>query len=482
MKRKKFILSIITFSVLTLSSCSDFLDTVPHDSLSSDNALESIDDFNNTTNSVYESIRSDAYLANFNLMVPDVMSDNLVLSRDGRLIWNEFADFQFYADTYGVAGMWSSAYNGILGANEVITRLQGNDALFTDAVEAKLAQNLLAEALALRGMIHFDLVRWYGKDYKKASASDLGVTYKKDTETDFPVRNTVKEVYEWLVEDLEAAKSLMENSYNEKINYRLNKKSVNAILARVYLTMGENQKAVDCATAAIEGAGADMADIEGFTKVYTTSMAVPEVLFRIAMKSDDGYLPGNDWGQGSADSYIANYSVSYSFREMFSSTDCRRGLIKLAACKSGDCYVVWKWVNGGASAGLVDIPVIRATEMYLTRAEANYNLGKQDAALADLNLVKSKRYSDYEAGTESGQPLEVAIQLQRRLDLAFEGHRFFDLKRRGENISRDDKGFLADGSGTPAVALEVPSTSPYYVLPIPQSEMDANENMVQNTY
>ena len=482
MKRKKFILSIITFSVLALSSCSDFLDTVPHDSLSSDNALESIDDFNNTTNSVYESVRSESYMANFNLMVPDVMSDNLVLNRDGRLIWNEFADFKFYADTYGVEGMWSAAYNGILGANEVITRLQGDDELFTDEAEAKIAKNLLAEALALRGMIHFDLVRWYGKDYKKASASDLGVPYKKNTETDLPSRNTVKEVYGWLVEDLEEAKSLMEATYNDKINYRLNKRSVNAILARVYLTMGENQKAVDCATAAIAGTGADMADIEGFSKVYTTSMAVPEVLFRIAMKSDDDYLPGNDWGQGSADNYIANYSLSYSFRELFSSTDCRRGLIKLATCKSGDCYVVWKWINGGASAGLVDIPVIRTTEMYLTRAEANYNLGKRDPALKDLNLVREKRYSNYTEGTESGQSLELAIQLQRRLDLAFEGHRFFDLKRRGESVSRDDKGFLADGSGTPAVALEVPATSPYYVLPIPQREMDANENMVQNTY
>ena len=279
---KKTIIPAVALFSLSLTGCSGFLDTTPHDSLNSDNALESMQDFDNTTNSVYESIRSASYTTEFMLMVPDVMSDNLTLNRDGRLIYNEFADFKFYADTYGVTGMWSAAYNGILGANEVITRLDGMEIAEADK---KLGANLLAECLALRGMIHFDLVRLYGRNYQQASDGDLGVTYKKDTETDFPARNTVKEVYTWLVEDLERAKGLMSDDYNAKINYRLNKKSVCAILARVYLTMGENQLAVTNATAAITGDGSDMADTQGFSKVYTTSMAVPEVLFRIALKS-----------------------------------------------------------------------------------------------------------------------------------------------------------------------------------------------------
>ena len=122
---KKTIIPAVALFSLSLTGCSGFLDTTPHDSLNSDNALESMQDFDNTTNSVYESIRSASYTTEFMLMVPDVMSDNLTLNRDGRLIYNEFADFKFYADTYGVTGMWSAAYNGILGANEVITRLDG---------------------------------------------------------------------------------------------------------------------------------------------------------------------------------------------------------------------------------------------------------------------------------------------------------------------------------------------------------------------
>ena len=222
--------------------------------------------------------------------------------------------------------------------------------------------------------------------------------------------------------------------------------------------------------------------VQGFSKVYTTSMAVPEVLFRIALKSDDGILPGNSWGQGATTSYVGNYSVSCGLRELYSTTDCRNSVIKMVTSESGDCNMVWKWANGGASAGLVDIPLIRTAEMYLTRAEANYNLKQYAPALADLNIVRSKRYSDYEEGNESGESLEKAIQLQRRLELAFEGHRFFDLKRRHENVERDGLGFLADGTGAPAGAQEVSADSPYYLLPIPQSEIDANENMVQNKY
>ena len=107
---------------------------------------------------------------------------------------------------------------------------------------------------------------------------------------------------------------------------------------------------------------------------------------------------------------------------------------------NGGAYnVVWKYNNGGKSTGLIDIPIIRASEVYLTRAEANYNLKNYDDALSDLNLLKERRYSDYEEGTESG-------------------------------------------AGVPSSTQHVSADSPYYVMPIPQSEIDANKNMVQNKY
>ena len=120
--------------------------------------------------------------------------------------------------------------------------------------------------------------------------------------------------------------------------------------------------------------------------------------------------------------------------------------------------------------------------MYLTRAEAYYNSNEQGKALIDLNLVRAKRYKGFEDGTESGQVLERAIQLERRLELAFEGDRFYTLKRRGEELVRDGKGHYADGTGNPAATQEVSASSPFWLLAIPQSEINANPNMVQNQY
>ena len=478
---KKTIIPAVMVLGLGLSGCADFLDVTPHDSQDSENALVTLTDFDNATNAVYETMRSSSYESVFLPQVGDIMSDNLVMNPGGRQTYNEFHSFRFSATTYGTAGFWSAAYNAILSTNEVITRLENRE---FSADEEAYGKNLLAEAKALRGLIHFDLVRVYGKDYKSASETDLGVTYKKDCETTLPPRNTVREVYGWLVEDLEDAFSTMTDDYNADINYRLNKKSIAAELARVYLTMGEDLLAVQRATAAIAGDGSDLANVSAYSAIYSGSMeGNAEVLFRIALLASDGILPGNEWGQGTSSSYTANYTVPLSLYEMYADNDCRRQMIRTMPNIDGvDCNVVWKWNGAGQTTGLVDIPVIRTTEIYLTRAEANYNLGNYPDALDDLNYVRRNRYANYTDGTETGSNLEAAILLERRLDLAFEGHRFFDLKRRGEDLVRSGDGHLADGTGTPSSVQNVPASSPYWLLAIPQEEIDANDNMEQNNY
>lgn len=480
----KIILPVVTAVGLSLTGCSDFLTVTPHDSLNSDNALETLDDFNNTTRSVYETMRSQSYTSVFTLLVPDVMSDNLVLNQDGRMIFNELANFNFSSVTYGFAGMWGVGYNAILSANEVITRFEANPDLM--APDAKLANNLMAECLALRGIIHFDLVRCFGKNYQQASDSDLGVTYKRDTEINTPARNTVKECYSWIVEDLKNGYEKMSDDYNAKMNYRLNKKAIAALLTKVSLTMGNYQDAVTYGKLAVSGNGSDLASINNYTKIFTTSMDVPEVMFRIAILSSDNNLAGNQWGQGTPSNYNANYSVSYSLNDLYTATDVRKNLINVVECSSGPCNVVWKWNNGGkGTVGLVDIPYIRTAEVYLSIAEAYYNLGGQanlDEALKYLDYVRQNRYSDFTEGTETGAALESEILLQRRLELAFEGHRFFDLKRLNKDVQRDGMGFLADGSGAPSDVQLVYASSPYFLMAIPQEELDANDNMVQNQY
>lgn len=472
--------------LLTVVSCKDFLEVEPHDSTSDQTSLVTIEDYDMLIRDPYSNLR--ATIGETFILLPDVMSDNLTLCYAGRSSYNEFFDFTFNSTTFGVSTMWTSAYNGIMATNEIIVRLD-QDNQFTGTADEVMSKNILAEALAMRAFLHFQLVRLYGKDFKVASDTDLGVTYKETPEVNLPARNTVKDVYSKIVIDLEKAATLMTDSYNTKANSRINKKSLHAIMAKIYLTMGKYTEAANNATLAIAGDGSDIATRAKFTNLWTTTdMATSsEILLRYPVLSSDDEIPGNAWGQGeSKASYKAEYVVSAEFISKFKTEDIRTTATTTPVSSAGKNYnAVWKW-NGrtGESMGKIDIPAIRVSEMYLTRAEAYYRMGgKENLALNDLNYLRAKRYSNFSAeNPETGADILNAIVLERRLELAFEGDRFFELKRNGWNVVRDARGDQANGAGTPPSTQLVPSTSPYFLLPIPQSEIEANGNMEQNRY
>ena len=125
-----------------------------------------------------------------------------------------------------------------------------------------------------------------------------------------------------------------------------------------------------------------------------------------------------------------------------------------------------KFMSKSGFAYADNVPVIRKSEMHLNRAEANYHLKNESAALTELNAFKSLR--GLPAVTLSGAPLLEEILLERFKEFAFEGHRFFDLKRYGRAIVKT----------TPAVNL---AFDDFKILPpIPQREVDGNPNLKQN--
>jgi hypothetical protein len=113
------------------------------------------------------------------------------------------------------------------------------------------------------------------------------------------------------------------------------------------------------------------------------------------------------------------------------------------------------------------LPIIRVAEVYLTRAEARAEQGNTSGAQADLNAVRNAR--TLEDVTATGDDLIEAILTERRLELAFEGHRFFDLKRRAMDIPK------------PQTAFGVLPYDDFRVLaPFPNSEVQSNPQLDQN--
>jgi hypothetical protein len=132
-----------------------------------------------------------------------------------------------------------------------------------------------------------------------------------------------------------------------------------------------------------------------------------------------------------------------------------------------------KFYGRNGQTNLDNIPLIRTPEIILNRAEAQFYLGNENAARADLATIISNRYTNNGAPVTvtvatSGTALINEILRQRRLELAFEGHRFFDMKRNGENFPRP--------GGLPTTEY----VDTRILAPIPQADINANPNLVQN--
>lgn len=472
---------MLAIGVLPLASCKKELDQQPFNSLSVESAFKTQSDFENAIRGAYAGLRGTNYYggqdAGSMIITPDILSDNLIINSQGRLSQQNFFNFTYTANnTWG--GLWNNAYTTINRANQVLN--------YIDRLpEGAERENIKAEALALRALAHFDLLRVFAKKYEGSTEADLGVPYVTSTDpTAKPARTPLRESYKKVVDDLEAATNGIAASNGVG---RLNKASVYALLGRVYLYMGQSEleKSVAASTAAIAAipAANALATIEEFPGIWTDATE-KGVLFKVKILDADNINVGVGYQQTSPQGVRAEYSPSFELFSLYEDDDVRKSTYMDESTFGGLTFNYIKKHIGRAAgrANVIDVKVIRTAEVYLNRAEALYKLGRTVEALSDLNTIRSNRYEDFNPATaiEAGQALLDAILLERRLELAFEGHRFFDLKRLGLPIVRTEHGDRVDGGGVSAITKEVPAESPKFQLPIPQYEIDANKNIVQN--
>jgi hypothetical protein len=160
-----------------------------------------------------------------------------------------------------------------------------------------------------------------------------------------------------------------------------------------------------------------------------------------------------------------------AFLALHPTGDVRRQLYQLGLNRSNS--VVTECTKFLGKSGVIymdNVPVIRVSELYLIRAEALVrSSGDLTAALADVNRIRTRAGVTARPATLTATEIQDEITLQRRLELAFEGHRWFDLKRRGQNVVKT----AAQGGG-----LAYGDTRT--LAPVPNSEILANKNLAQN--
>lgn len=475
MKRTLLYTAVLAGSLFAMASCNKQLETTPQTELTE---LKTFEDVQSALLGSYEGFKSTRYYNNPAASgsasawsaLPDLMGDDMIEALESLGNWRVMSEMAFNADNIAVQLAFSQPYEIISRVNNVLQALPEYETGDTEA-EAK---TIRAQALAIRAHAHFDLLRYFATEYDRNSTA-LAVPYVTSFDplnplTILPSRNTVKEVYDRVFEDLADALVAFDEGgdpANNTARYYIDKTVVYAMRARINLYAKNWQAAIDDATLALNDRG--LTDEEGYVAVFSTDTeAAPSSEVYWAIPSDNAITPGGAISGGNP-SYRVATPLSDLIEDMGGAYD-EPGVILFNQDGIGGFQrtIVDKY------PGVNSFKVFRAGEMMLIRAEAKQRL--DDAtALDDLNELRAARGVD--EGTETGDDLLDAILLLRRVELLGEGHRWFDLKRTTRIINRSECG-VADGSSSNNCSFGADSRS--WAFPIPFNDIRVNTNLVQN--
>lgn len=471
--KKKLILTLAAVSMWSATACDSLLNTEPTTSISNEVALEDITGVNAALIGAYNSLQGVNLYGKNMIAYPELLADNVKVS-----IVNRNEAVTLYQNALGQqVGIWNDAYVAISRVNNILD-------VIDDLPDATQAQKdaVKAQSFFIRGLMYFDLVRIYSRNQRFDLGNTMGVpivlTPTKSVTPDlYPARSTVAEVYAQIEADLNATVAL---NVNTNIPFRASSMAARALLSRVYLYQGKWQQAVEAATAVIGSGQFSLLPGAQYANVFLND-GTAESIFEIVNRSDDN--PGISGvasmyrqtrnPDGTTNGY-GDFIATDDILAQFVPGDVRGALFEPYVKGSQNVMYTLKFPD---SKGLhvTNHPVIRYAEIILNRAEAHAQAGNAAAALADLNLIRTRAGVTPLSGL-SGQALLTAILHERRLELAFEGHRPFDLARNGMGFP---KGLTPSDCPATAECL-IPFEDPRIIAPIPAAQIDVNPNMIQN--
>lgn len=456
-----------SFGVL-LASCNK-LKMNPTDSIEPSKAFRNINDLNLGVLGAYAPLDYDLISA------AAIVSDEVMLPTENTV--SNTASYRWlYNSTYeSVTSSWRLYYLVIDRANRVLESVPN---IPVNPATQSMLDQLHGEMLALRAYAHLELVRAYASSYEPGG---LGVPYMKKHELGYPSRPAVESNFQDINADLQLAKDLIPAGFND--NTRITRNAVSAIQARAALYAKDWGHAISYATEAMDNQ--PLATKSEFADIWLDNSNA-EVIWELARVPGDSQIGSAFFRQVGE---IVLYAPAFKLLNLFDQNNDIRFDDYITYDQSREdnsggkksAYLIKKY-NGSdpRNPGLAGIKLFRTGEMYLIRAEAqleNDNSATGIAAAAkDLNDLRSARiYSYANQSFSDKQSLLDAIYRERFKELAFEGHRFFDLKRRSLPVERTPEDAI-NASG--AVKLE--STTAQYCFPLPADEMSVNGNITQN--
>ncbi|MDR6526989.1 tetratricopeptide (TPR) repeat protein [Chryseobacterium rhizosphaerae] len=475
---KKNIVRIVLFASLafTAASCTDELTVMPNDRLVLDNYYQSENDFRKGVDYAYDAFKISGYYQQdySQIIVPDVVSDNLIQNPQGRRSNNDAYNFNFAGDNNSVISIFGAGYAVAARANVVLDKI-GNLA------PGAFRSNIEAEARGIRAIAHFDIVRRYCKIPTQSAdaGTSIGIAYveKFDPFQMVPRNLNVNQVYDKIIGDLLFAEQNITQSANVG---KLTKPAIQGMLSRVYLYKGDYDNAILWGQKAL-ALSPNVGAIGTFKNIWNDTSSAG-VLFKVLNSGIENIKTGSAYNQTVGGQIKSEYVVDFDFYNKFSATDIRKSSYIITSPFSGKTYnnvIKYKQATDKPIEA-VDVKYLRTAEVLLNVAEAMFKKGNEAGALGLLNTLRAQRYTGFVPGAEAGQTLWDAIMLERRLELAFETDRFFTLKRLGLPIQRSNFGPESNGAGNPAVMLSLPASSHKWQWPIPQEAINIDPGIQQN--
>ena len=489
-----FPLNVVLILTLLLSGC-DFLNRSPYDSVDTSQGFQTLADAEAAINAAYQPLQW-AKLYNMRIWTLDIIAGNSEVGAGGGTDGEETVDLANFiadADNFAALDLWRGPSPGILRCNFVLQKVPTMD------IDETIKNRILGEAHFLRAHYYFLLVRLFG-----------GVplqTEPADSNSDLLLpRASAEKVYELIVEDLDQAITLLpkRSAYTQEHIGRATKEAAMAELARVYLTHYQDyehyQLVVDLCEE-IRKMGyqleADYADLWNPAKQNGV-----ESIFEVQYYGKTNY---DFWSNENQASWLSTFTgprnsgmaagcygwnqPTAEFVSQYETGDVRKEkTIFYTGCPTFDGmtyssaysttgYNVRKFLLTKAQSPDYNTSnqnwvVTRYADVLLMKAEALNEMGQTTLAEAPLYEVRCR------AGLTNRSTIEGLSQVQmrekiiheRRMELAFEGHRWFDMIRYKDNYALN---FLHSIGKTAA-------TSKHLLLPIPTQEREANPKLTQN--
>jgi hypothetical protein len=466
---KKILAVSLVSLVLAGTSCKDTLEVEPKQSLDAATALTDFTSVNALSISLYSRAQNFNYYGQRMLIAPDVLADNYTITANsgGRYVGERINTPNAHLD------LWNILYPAINEANFIISNV--------DKVTAVQAEKdaLKGQALFMRGLFNHDMMRIYSYEPGLlVNGFGEGIVLRTDptddvTKADFKPRASIAEVYTLIENDLKQAATLLPNTVSGGSVFKASKGAAYALLARIYLYQRKWAEAEQAATDAI--ANKQSSTTLATAATYISSFAsVPnrESMFELDYRPEqfttvDGINNSmNSLTQKTAGGVFAVRATT-ELLNSFEAGDVRRTAFDQTLDNGVQVSYSLKFPAHKGNY-FNNIPVIRLSEVYLIRAEARAQQNKTALAQADLTTLRTNRGLAAVPVTTIGADLMTLIFNERRVELHLEGHRFFDFKRRGLNISKP--------AGVPTLLY----TDFRVLAPLPPAQVLLNPQIKQN--